>query len=270
MASVKKYPFYTEMEMKISLQALREISFNYYMIADIILHTGAELSEVLDITNKQMIEGQTFIVDNNSIRSISLKKYKDILRPRMRSGHLIMDDKAFFTDTKGGRLKETNIRAVISRLYSSTGVDASLIRFQKTFFLDYMIKNQSRMALKEVASSGRINEFCNEDWIKDYLGLTDEKFLEIQRGEVDPIIDRDTKYSVEILTDACKRLEEIIKELKKDAADLSPAGREKQVIILEDTIHRINRAAGPGLMQKGDRINGGWVHMEKDSKKEGN
>lgn len=268
MASVKKYPFYTEMEMKISLQALKEVAINYFLIADIILHTGAELSEVLNITNRQMVEGQTFIIDNNSIRSVSLKKYKDIIRPRVHTKHIIADEQPFFLDSKGSRLKETNIRAVISRLYSSTGVDASLIRFQKTFFLDYMIKNRSRMALKEVASSGRINEFCNEEWIKDYLGLTDEMFLDIQRGNVEPIIDRDTKYSEEVLTDACKRLEELIKAVEKDASEFAPAGREKQIIIIEDTINRIKRAAGPGFGVKGDRLSGG-CYYRNGQKKEG-
>ena len=247
MASVKKYPFYSEMEMKISLQTLKDSSLAYYMIADIILHTGAELSEVLNITNKQMVEGQTFIVDDNSIRSISLKKYKDILRPRIHTGHLKSNEDPFFVNAKGERLKETNIRAVISRLYSSTGVDASLIRFQKTFFLDYMIKHKSRWALKEVASSGRVNEFCNETWIKDYLGLTDEAFDDIQQGRMESIIDHDTKYSEEMLTDSCERLEKLLKEVKMNKGTFPAAGREKQIIIMEDTINRIKRAAGPGF-----------------------
>ena len=254
MASVKKYPFYTETETKIALMTLRERSISYYVIADIILHTGAELSDVLAITCQQLSEGQTFMADDNPNRSVSLRQYKSLLKRNnfileKRAGEgLAREKKAgdsfLFTDPKGVRLKESNIRSAISRLSASTGVDVSLIRFQKTFLLDYMIKKGSRWALKEVASSGRVNEFCNEEWIKDYLGLTDKLFRGIQAGTLEPIIDQNTQYTAESLKDACSRLEKVLKDVKKQAETINPLYAEHQELIIEDSIRRLQSAAG--------------------------
>ena len=240
MASVKKYPFYTDSECKSSLSVLMDTSWQFYIIADVILHTGAELSDVLSITNSQMLLGETFIADGNPKRSVSLAKYRKKSIPAIYYAKLTKDATPFF-QKNGDRLKESNVRSTLSKLSAAKGVDVSLIRFQKTFFLDYMIKGKSRFALKEVASSGRINEFCNENWIKEYLGLSDEEFWDITNGKWAPIIDVTLDYSVEHVVDACVRLEDVLKELKNGVDGYEDSSREEVTLIIEEAIRRIGQ-----------------------------
>ena len=239
MPSVKKYPFYSSEEVQVALEKLRRLSAYHFAIADIILRTGAELSDVLLIETEQIRRGEYFTVDDNPRKSVCLERYRELLSDSGRG-----EDKGpyAFVQKNGEVLKETSVRSAISRLSSSGGEDVSLIRFQKTFYLDYMVKHKSRAALKEVASSGRINEFCNENWIKEYLGLSQQQYEDIMRGKFKEIVsDNGKKVSRESLLEVCICMEQELQQLKKDVKKMSPESREEISLILSDSLSKIRR-----------------------------
>ena len=241
MPSVKKYPFYSREEVQVALEKLRRLSVYYYAIADIILRTGAELSDVLLIEAEQIRRGEYFTVDGNPKKSVCLERYREIFSDSFQRDSKDKGTYAF-VQKNGEVLKETSVRSAVSRLSASGGEDVSLIRFQKTFYLDYMVKHQSRAALKEVASSGRINEFCNENWIKDYLGLSEEQYGEILDGKFRVIIPDDgEKISQESLLEVCSCMEKELQELRKDIKKMSPGSREEISLILSESLSKIRR-----------------------------
>ena len=239
MPQVEKAPFHTSKEVEAALNIIQVASGNgmkLRIIADLTLHTGAMLSEIMELTEEDFVEGITFVVNNNPNRSCSLKKYwtyapvkvlKNINKNADKEKRHRNFEKPFFSN-KGEAFTEGYVRSSYSKISTKTGTDISLIRFRKTFYLDYLIRNGS---VYDVAPEGtKDTRYTNDEYIAEKLGLSEDDYIAAKSGKWEPIIDVKSDCTEELLMNSINRLESRVKEMKSMIEEEShiygPKGRE--------------------------------------------
>lgn len=228
MPQVEKKPFHTSEEVEEALNLIQFASENgvkLRIIADLTLHTGATLSDILGLTNGDFAEGATFSVQNNPNRSYTLKSYWSfgqvmairnarVLQKKGKEGKFSPDYEAPFFTNKGKIFTEGYIRSTYSKISARTGKDISLIRFRKTFYLDYLIRNGSVYGVAPEATKD--TRFTNDEYIAEKLGLGIEEYTAAKKGKWEPIIDarNEQAYTDDMLLDSINKLEERVSEMK--------------------------------------------------------
>lgn len=250
MPQVKKKPYKNSQDLKAALNIIQDAApqngTKLWIIADLILHTGATLPEVLELTEEDFIKGENFTVEHNPNRTYSLRSYFHLpmirrLKDRDRRG--ITTNKPFFSN--GGKVfSDGYVRSVFSKISSKTGYDVSLIRFQKTFYLDYLIRHGS---LDDVAPAATKDiRFNDEAYILKTMALSSAEYLQILNGEWNPIVDdKKVDYTDALLEETVNELKDTLSDAEHSLKRLPPKSKEKSIVMMRFMIEQLN------LMQQG-------------------